>query len=246
MELTDFTNSIPDFVRLSQPEQVKLFGWFILFHQTKERFTTSEVRHCFESLHMQVPNVTDVLNKLEARKPKVVLKDSRGWRLEMRVRQDMDTRYGQRDITIAVEKSLSQLPNRIADETKRKYLEEALKCLRATAYRAAIVMTWNLAYDHLLNWLLADPARLAKCNAQLPHKPPFYTGKPPVATGHVISKREEFEWLTERDVVELCGHKDVAVITDSLKKVLVQNLDRRNMSAHPATVEITQVNAEDT
>jgi hypothetical protein len=157
----------------------------------------------------------------------------------MRVRQELDAKYGNRPISIAVEKSLAELPVRLSDETKRKYLVEALNCYKAQCYRAAILMTWNLAYDHLLNWILAVPARVAKFNVKLPSKPPF-------SSGRVVSKREDFEWLGEREVVDICGHKDVAIITDNLKKILCQNLDRRNMSAHPSTIEIKQVNAEDT
>jgi len=76
---------------------------------------------------------------------------------------------------IAVEKSC-RAAGRLADETQRKYLVEALNCYRAKCYRAAILMTWNLAYDHLLHWLLADAARIKRFNTKLPSKPPFTTG----------------------------------------------------------------------
>ncbi|GAB4462126.1 MAG: hypothetical protein OHK0029_28400 [Armatimonadaceae bacterium] len=178
MNLKEFVSSVSGFISMSQTEQVKLFGWFILSYGGYDRFTTTQVRHCFENLHMDVPNITDVLNKLESRKRKVVLKDGRGWRLEMRVRQEMDTKYGNRPISIAVEKSLIELPNSLVEETKRKYLEEALKCYKVGAFRAAIIMTWNLAYDHLLNWILADPMRIAKFNTKLPNKPPFFFRNP--------------------------------------------------------------------
>ncbi|GAB4462129.1 MAG: hypothetical protein OHK0029_28410 [Armatimonadaceae bacterium] len=52
--------------------------------------------------------------------------------------------------------------------------------------------------------------------------------------------------MGEREVIDICGHKDVAIITENLKKILVQCLERRNLSAHPATIEISQLNAEDT
>jgi hypothetical protein len=44
---------------------------------------------------------------------------------------------------------------KISDEAERLFLTEAISCLRAKAFRATIVMTWNLAYDHLLNWIAA-------------------------------------------------------------------------------------------
>ena len=44
-------------------------------------------------------------------------------------------------------------------------MTEALTCYRDRAFRATIVMTWNLAYDHLLNWIMAN--HLARFNAAI-------------------------------------------------------------------------------
>jgi hypothetical protein len=239
MELTDLASIVPNFTGLAQVERVKIFGWHLHVHKGKDLFTTADVRLCYDALHLEAPNIADILAKLAERKPKVVLRSRNQYKLEMRVRQELDLKFGRRPISVAVEKSLAELPARLADETKRKYLVEALNCYKVQCYRAAILMTWNLAYDHLLNWVLAASDRVTKFNGKLPNKPPF-------STGQVVSKREDFEWLSEREVLEICGHKDVAIISGNLKKILIQNLDRRNMSAHPSTIEIKQVNAEDT
>jgi hypothetical protein len=48
-------------------------------------------------------------------------------------------------------------------------------------------MAWNLAYDHLLNWILKEPSRLAAFNAQIIVRIGAKRG-----TGLIIAKREDF------------------------------------------------------
>lgn len=239
MELSDFISQVSNFPALTHPERVKHLAWYLHVHRGQDRFTTTDIRQCYEALHLEVPNISDTLAKLAVKTPKVVLKSGSQYRLEMRVRQELDAKYGSRPITIALEKSLAALPSKLADETKSKYLSEAITCLRAQCFRAAVLMAWNLAYDHLANWILADSVRLAKFNANLPNKPPFNTGT-------LVSTREHLEFLTEREVVDICERKKAAIITDNLYKTLLHHLERRNISAHPNAIEIRQVNAEDT
>ena len=244
MELADLTNHVPDFGHLPQVDKVKVFAWYLHVHKRKEHFTSTDIRQCHETLHLEPPNVSDILAKLALRKPRVLLRTGSQFKLEMRVRQELETKYGTRPISIAVEQSLAELPVRISDETKRKYYVEALNCYKSKCFRAAILMSWNLAYDHLLNWVLSNPSRLAKFNTELPSKPPFVlaTG----AVGMTIAKREDFERLGEHEVITICGHKNVAIISDNVKKILVECLQWRNMSAHPSTIEVKQVTAEHT
>ncbi len=244
MEVSDFVTVVPEFTSLLHTERVILFGWYLHVYRGKERFSTSDIASCYDILHLAKPNISDVLAKLSLKKPRVLLKSGSFYKLEMLVRQDLDTKYGNRPISIAVEKSLTELPARISDETKRKYYVEAYNCYRAKCFRAAILMSWNLAYDHLLNWVLSDPIRLAKFNTKLPAKPPFTIAAS--AVGLTITKREDFEWLGEHEVVTICGHKDIALISDNVKKVLEECLRWRNMSAHPSTIEIAQVTTEHT
>jgi hypothetical protein len=73
MELTDFVTLIPNFTGLSHVERVKILGWYLHVYRGKEWFTTTDVRHCYEALHLEIPNIADVLAKLAEKKPKVML-----------------------------------------------------------------------------------------------------------------------------------------------------------------------------
>jgi hypothetical protein len=98
------------------------------------------------------------LTALLKKKPPQLLKNKSGYRLESRVRATLDQKYGERDSTVHVHKLLTELPTKIKIPAERGYLDEALICFHHKAFRAAVVMCWNLAFDHLCEFVLNDPS----------------------------------------------------------------------------------------
>jgi hypothetical protein len=133
---------------------------------------------------------------------------------------------------------LKHLPGKISDEGERLFLSEALKCYHAKAFRATIVMAWNLAYDHVLYWILKEPARLAEFNRKIAGK----VG--PKRAWITIAKREDFEDLKESEVLDICGTAGLFA-SDNTKRVLGIQLTKRNLAAHPSLLEIGQPQADD-
>src|SRR5213078_2611667 len=84
---------------------------------------------------------------------------------------------------VAVAKLLRELPAKVPHIAERTFLDEAIRCFEVGAYRSAIVMTWNLAFDHLLHWVFKS--HLATFNGQWPQT--FTQGK-----RLVVTKREDF------------------------------------------------------
>jgi hypothetical protein len=235
MTLDEFAQLVPGLPGISHVERIKHFGWFVLTQEKKERFSAADITRCYDHLHLVKPgNVHELLRQLTDKKPPEVLKDSRGYRLEARVRDQLDGKYATRPATVAVDAMLVALPGKVSDEAERLFLSEALVCFRNKAFRAAIVMTWNLTYDHLLNWVLAK--HLAAFNAAIPVRYPKRAGV-------TITKKDNFEEFKESEVIEVCG--TAALFNANIKKVLNDKLNRRNMAAHPSLVEITQYQAED-
>jgi hypothetical protein len=106
-----------------------------------------------------------------------LLKDKRGYRLTGPARTGLDAKYGKTASIVIVEQALATLPDRVRSVAERAFLAEALICYRNRAFRAAIVMAWNLAYDHLLDWILSHQTRLATFNARIPIR---FPRKPPI------------------------------------------------------------------
>src|SRR6202040_606572 len=112
----------------------------------------------------------------------------------------LDEKYGLHETTLALSKLLRELPGKISDKAEKLFLSEAITCYHNKAFRAAIIMTWNLAYDHLLHWILKDSVRLASFNANIVTRIGARRG-----TGVAMSTREDFEDLKEGEVLDICG-----------------------------------------
>ena len=137
----------------------------------------------------------------------------------------------------AVNKILTDLPAKVPNVVERAFLGEALKCYRVEAYRACIVMTWNLAYAHLLDWILKDANRLSAFNSAI-------TKRYPKRAGLSISKYDEFlDEIKEREFIEICATG--GLFNSNTFKILKEKLDRRNIVAHPSNVLVVQSQADD-
>jgi hypothetical protein len=130
--------------------------------------------------------------------------------------------------TQEVSQSLEDLQKKVANPEERVFLDETLNCLRAKAFRAAIVMGWNLAYDHIRQWILRKnlPAFNAELAKVLNRGSPAYD---PVATIEDFPHKESL-------VLETC-YKAGLITDGNKKKVLNKCLDNRNSFAHPSTMQ---------
>jgi len=239
MTLTELVHEIPNFRSWSHIERIKLFAWHLHAHKGVEHFTSTDVKHCYEELHMGEPSsISPFLASMEKKNPPELIKKPNGYKLEMRVREALDKKHGGRTITIQVTDLLAGLPNSVPDLAERTFLDETLVCFKHGAFRAAIVMAWNLAYHHLCDLVLKR--ELTKFNAQWPL----------VYQGHhkkgnkAIAKMEDFsDELKESEVIEICN--SAGIISKDIHKILKAKLDRRNSAAHPSTVKIEQLQAEE-
>lgn len=240
MELSEFIAAVQGFSSLSHQDKILHFGWHLHVHGQRERFSQPDIRSCFDGLSMRCPNLSQEFTRLLEKRPRVLLNDSSGYRLESAVRQKLDLKYGQHETTIAVSQLLRELPGKIADEAERHFLSEAIKCYHHKAFRASIIMAWNLAYDHLLRWILNDPARLASFNSHIVARIGAKRG-----AGLAIAKREDFEELKESEVIDIMGLASL-FSSQNIKKILEIQLTKRNLAAHPSLVLIEGPQADDT
>jgi hypothetical protein len=238
MELGELISVISGFHTWKHSERIKLFGWYIHSQLGKEKFSAAEILACYRKLSIPEPSkIHPYLSDLENRKPKQLLRDSKGYSLEFSIRQALETKYGQREITIQVTKMLMDLPTKVPDVAEREFLKEALICYRHGAFRAAIVMTWNLAYDHLLTYILKH--KLADFNRQWPISFPKLHAKARVTA---ITVKDDFSEVKESEVLTIC--KSAAIVNPDVYKVMDEKLARRNSAAHPSMVHIGQIQAE--
>lgn len=235
MELADFVDRIPGFSSFSHADKIRIFAWFIHSMRNQDRFKPADIRSCYEGLSLDQPtDVNPFLAQMLSRRPREVLRDNGGYALEKRVRDPLDVKYGRRVATVQVDKLLSDLPAKIPSLAERSFLDEALICFRHKAFRAAIVMTWNLTYDHLCELVLVK--YLVEFNSQLPKSYP----KAEISS---IAKKEDFSELKESQVLQIC--RSANITSKDIHKVLKEKLDKRNTYAHPTTLTLAPQTTEE-
>lgn len=230
---------IPDLAQLGHSDRIKLFAWFLHGESKQERFQGAHIARCYDALHLPKPtSFGPYLVPLE--KKKEVLRDTKGLYLSRSVRDVLSGKYGERAITVQIAKMLETLPNELPDLAEKTFLVETLRCLKVGAYRASIVMAWNLAYHHLCDYILKSPDRLSDFNTQWPS---VYPGHHKKESKIIVSMDDFGQELKESHVIEICV--SAALITKDQRKILTEKLGTRNTAAHPSSVKIEQLQAEE-
>lgn len=233
--IADFIGSIPGFYRSTAVEQLLALAWFIEARQERVSFDGAYMRQCFKDAGVDPPDMSVYLPRLAAKKPPQLIKERAGYRLSGAVRRTLDARLGGDPTVIAVARTLTELPKQVPDLAEREFLTEALNCYRVRAYRAAIIMAWNLTYDHLVRWVFAHPERLAALNDGIKVKYPKKT--------LVLAKCDDADELKESEFIEAA--RTGKLLDKHIAQILREKLGRRNMAAHPSRVSISQHSADD-
>jgi hypothetical protein len=234
--VNEFTESVSGFYSKTAVDQVLLLGWYLEAIEGKTFFKVSDMRTAFRQAGVDPPNVSQYLDRLTKKRPPQLIKSGPGFRLAGTVRRAMDKKIGGNPSVVVVSKLLSDLPTKVPNITERDFLNEALSCYKVKAYRATIVMVWNLAYDHLLEWLLAENARLDRLNNGIQKRFP----KKQVT----IAARDDFDEMKESEVIQAC--RTARLLNKNVIEILEAKLKRRNTVAHPSTIIVTQAQADDT
>lgn len=236
MHIQELIEQVAGFDAAVPKEKIKLFAWWLHTHGGKELFGSVEIRNCYNVLHIdEPPALATYLTRMADGKE--LLREKGKYKLARNFRSDLDKKYGVHHSIVAVSTLLADLPRQVPNIAEREFLNEALKCYRIEAYRACIVMTWNLAYAHLLDWILNDANRLLLFNQTIPKRFPYLKNIQ-------VSRYDDFrDEMKERQVIEVCS--SASLINDDIFKIMKAKLDRRNITAHPSTAVVVQSQADD-
>lgn len=235
MELSDLVNQVSDFDPSSPREKIKLFAWFLHAHRDKEVFDNADVRECFAQLHLTDPNVAKYLPRMVEYGD--LLKMRGGFKLHRTVRGALDAKYGIHHTVVQVSNLLANLIGKVPNVAEANFLAEALKCYRVEAYRSCIVMTWNLAYSHLIEWVLKDPKRLAAFNTGISRRYPKKSNVKIEAYDNFL------EDLKESETIEICS--TAGLINANVTRILREKIGKRNSAAHPSSIIVVRSQADD-
>ena len=119
-------------------------------------------------------------------------------------------------------RDLESLAGKVGDTTVRDYIEEAIKCLRADARRAAVVFLWSGAVATIRDLVWTAVTNPATIDAALKNHNP---------KARDFKKKGDFDYVSDAPLLEITV--DLAVFDRSEKKQLKQALDLRNDCGHP-------------
>lgn len=231
-DLPEFVSQITGFRSKSFTDKVEIFGWYLHKNGGKAKFSPGDLLKCFEAAHESKPsNIHSIVHRLSTDRPARLLKDSQGYRLAATVREQVGKLVECKTPAPLDSLLIGLLPS-VTNKAQQTFLDETIACCTGHAYRAAIVMGWNLAYSHLCDrifnaHLVAFNANRSRIHPKLPE----------------VVKRTDFQEYGERQVIDVC--RTAGIVDKSIYKILQERLDRRNMAAHPSAVVFASSQAED-
>ena len=145
--ICDAVAAVASFETLPHPDKQRFFAW-ALHVDGREHLKPADFVACYDAVHLQQPsNLHRDLKALESKGD--LLRSAQGVRLAKSLRDGHEEKYGKRALTVQVHDLLKQLLASVSSPDRQEYLEEALLCFKAGAWRGAIVMSWSVAFDHL-------------------------------------------------------------------------------------------------
>lgn len=238
MELAELKQAIPGLPDKSHYDKIKIFGWWMHVHKSQTSFTGADIAKCYDELHFSKPSsFSAYMGQLADKSKRELLKSGSGYRLENKVREQLDALYGIPQITVKVTSLLTDLASTIPDMAERAYYQEALICYKHGSRRGAVVMTWNIAFSHLCTYVLTN--RLTDFNARWLLSMPGMHKKGTIE----IKVFDDFnEELKESEVLTIC--RDAGILTKNMYNIMHASLGKRNAAAHPNAVVIDQLQTD--
>jgi hypothetical protein len=236
MDLQELQLAAPGLADKTHREKILLFGWWLHVHQGKATFAGADIGKCYTALHLAAPssfggylkNLTDT---------KQLLKTPAGYKLENKNRDRLQAAHGKTAVAIRVNNALSDMAAKLPNLAERAYYKEALLCYNSGSLRAAIVMTWNVAYAHLCDHIVGK--HVAEFNAR------WLLTYPGMHKNRVkaIAKLDDLnDELKESEVIVIS--RDAGIISKNIYNIMHASLGRRNAAAHPSSVIIDQLQTD--
>jgi hypothetical protein len=238
-ELEDFALAADGFFGLNQTEQIDYFLYFLSVTKGIAKTSATLIRQCFVLLDLFPYTyisqyLTNNLKKTGKLPPKF-LRTKEGFQLHRETKLAIEAVLKTKPLKAKAKSDLTSLLSHVTNTNENQFLKEAIACFHIEAYRAAIVMVWNLTLDHLFEYILKND--LLAFNSALSKN----TDKRIKISS--ISRKDDFSEIPEGKFIELC--KSGGVITNDVRKILDTKLGIRNSYAHPSSLTVSESKAVD-
>jgi len=237
MKILAYLQEIPNFPEYSRKSKILLLAYYLRQNQGLPEFRAADLQACCRGVMKppsQLPQQLALLSKGK-RSPLIPGGKKGYYSLSIQGITEVETYLsaGNRNklgVDAILENAIPYLKKfvaRVGEENQRKFIAEAVSCLKVDARRATIIMTWAATLDHLYEYVLAH--RLADFNTAL------HIRKDPVSRLTVIAK-DDFAEMKETVFIEVS--RSARVISNDVRKILDEKLGVRNTCAHASGVEV--------
>jgi hypothetical protein len=142
VSLNEFVKNVAGFNSWSHADKIRFFAWFVHHHKGQDRFSSSDIKGCYDLLHLEKPNISQFLSEMERRRPKEAIKDSRGYYLAGHLREGFEKKYGQPTVETNP-KTEQVIPKSVVANTRGYYeriIQQANGCYERQWFDACSVM----------------------------------------------------------------------------------------------------------
>ncbi|MDE2230341.1 MAG: hypothetical protein KGL11_15040 [Alphaproteobacteria bacterium] len=224
-QLELYVARLDEFSSWASGRQIDFIAYFLSTQPNKDSFTAREIDGCFEllSLH-RYTRLAQYLSENTGKPRSKYIKHTRGYRLERRAFDAIRVAVDAEPQRIQVSQHLVDLIPKVNDSQERSFLEEAIRCYRVEAFRAAIVMVWALTVDHLQKYVFGQ------------HLTAFNTAIAAHSDKRMkpVVQYDDFSELKEKRIVELL--RGANIISGDVKRILDEKLGVRNSAGHPSGI----------
>lgn len=224
-----FFNSIKDANKVGDGDLIDLFAYFLTVEMGEPAISARGINACFVDCDLTPPARTPAhLSEGLKTNPQKYVKVEGGYKLQHHYREKLSQKLGAERVVVQASAELRKLETKLAPGAQQRFLKETIDCFEAGANRAAIIMCWILALDHLFYLVLKR--HLKSFNAEL--------GKVNDRRVRIsaVSGRDDFSDIPENKFIELL--RSAGVISNDVRKILDVKLGIRNTCAHPSGVEV--------
>ena len=226
----DYIAGIEGFEALDDRVQTDLLALYLLKHGGATSVSAASIADLRTALRLNVhsrlaQHLSEKSQKGRAGSRALYVKLREGYALERGYARELEQKYLGRPASRNIATSLRGTLAAISDPAVKSYLDEAIAAFEHDHRRAALILTWCVAYGLLRDWLFRN--HLAALNAEMAN------WKKPVK----IAQLDDFQELAESVVLETA--RKATILTKEQHKTLKQLLDERNSYAHPTSKPIS-------
>jgi len=227
MKIDLLIDKVDGYDYLTQKEKVKTISYFYCISNQVDLFTASSIKECFEKNSLEVPaNINRELSSLVSSKPPILIKKSNGYSFQRNSKKHLDEIFLAEKHSKEISLTLRDIVPKVNVIEQRNFLDEAISCYEIKSFRAAIILTWLLVMDVLLEYTLRN--KLTAFNDELRKR----------NKKKIIQFKPDFEEYKESEIIEV--FKAVGIISKEQKKLLDEKLNIRNSAAHPNVTQFRE------